>query len=165
MAARNRERAQNKLRMRQRSAGQSVVTSATYRAGEKLYSEYYGEVSDFTHKGGVVCADILLPPQAPADYQDTALHSGTPQAWTFRGLKALQSGDLRTALKGGLIHFLPPPVAEGGNALSAPDTPPPDMVKTVGGTTFDSYFHFSQTSRETFTDKVLRLIQSDAVTS
>ena len=36
-----------------RSAGQSVVTSAAYRAGEKLYSEYYGEVSDYTHKGGV----------------------------------------------------------------------------------------------------------------
>ena len=46
----------------------------------------------------------------------------------------------------------------------APDAPPPDMIKTVGGTTFDIYFHFSQTSRETFTDKVLRLIQSDNVT-
>ncbi len=48
-----------------RSAGQSIVTSAAYRAGEKLFSEYYGEVSDYTHKGGVVCTDILLPPQAP----------------------------------------------------------------------------------------------------
>ena len=55
-----------------RSAGQSVVTSAAYRAGEKLFSEYYGEVSDYTHKGGVVCTDILLPPQAPAEYQDRA---------------------------------------------------------------------------------------------
>ena len=55
-----------------RSAGQSVVTSVAYRAGEKLYSEYYGEVSDYTHKGGVVCTDILLPPQAPAEYQDRA---------------------------------------------------------------------------------------------
>ena len=55
-----------------RSAGQSVVTSAAYRAGEKLYSEYYGEISDYTHKGGVVCTDILLPPQAPAEYQDRA---------------------------------------------------------------------------------------------
>ena len=55
-----------------RSAGQSVVTSAAYRAGEKLYSEYYGEVSDYTHKGGVVCTDILLPPQAPAEYHDRA---------------------------------------------------------------------------------------------
>lgn len=55
-----------------RSAGQSAVASAAYRAGEKLYSEYYGEVNDFTHKGGVVCTDILLPPQAPAEYQDRA---------------------------------------------------------------------------------------------
>ena len=55
-----------------RNAGQSVVTSAAYRAGEKLYSEYYGEVSDYTHKGGVVCTDILLPPQAPNQYQDRA---------------------------------------------------------------------------------------------
>ncbi len=60
---------------------------------------------------------------------------------------------------------IPRPMTEGGNAPPAPDTPPPDMVKTVGGTTFDIYFHFSQTSRETFTDKVLRLIQSDTVTS
>ena len=33
---------------------------------------YYGEVSDFTNKGGVVCTDIFLPPQAPAEYQDRA---------------------------------------------------------------------------------------------
>ena len=60
---------------------------------------------------------------------------------------------------------IPLPVTEGGNAPPTPDASPPDMVKTVGGTTFDIYFHFSQTSRETFTDKVLRLIQSDTVTS
>ncbi|MCH5264112.1 MAG: molybdopterin-guanine dinucleotide biosynthesis protein MobA, partial [Lachnospiraceae bacterium] len=29
-----------------RSAGQSAVACAAYRAGEKLYSEYYGEASD-----------------------------------------------------------------------------------------------------------------------
>ena len=55
-----------------RSAGQSAVACAAYRAGEKLYSEYYGEASDFTRKGGVICTDILLPPQAPAEYQDRA---------------------------------------------------------------------------------------------
>jgi len=55
-----------------RSAGQSIVTSAAYRAGEQLYSEYYGEVSDYTHKGGVVCTEIFLPPQAPAEYKDRA---------------------------------------------------------------------------------------------
>ena len=54
----------------QRSAGQSAIASAAYRAGERLYSERYGEYSDYTHKGGVICSDILLPPQAPPAYQD-----------------------------------------------------------------------------------------------
>ena len=34
-----------------RSAGQSAIASAAYRAGERLYSEYYGEYSDYTQKG------------------------------------------------------------------------------------------------------------------
>jgi len=55
-----------------RSAGQSAIASAAYRAGEKLYSEYYGEVSDYTHKGGILHSEIFLPPQAPAEYQDRA---------------------------------------------------------------------------------------------
>ncbi len=53
-----------------RSAGQSVVTQAAYRAGERLYSNYYDEVSDYTHKSGVVCSDVLLPPRAPPEYKD-----------------------------------------------------------------------------------------------
>lgn len=53
-----------------RSAGQSVVAAAAYRAGEKLYSDYYGEVADYTHKGGVVCSEILLPAHAPPEYAD-----------------------------------------------------------------------------------------------
>ncbi len=51
------------------------------------------------------------------------------------------------------------------NTTPAPNAPQPDMVKTVDGTTFEIYFHFSPTSRETFSDKVLRLIRSDPVTS
>ena len=53
-----------------RSAGQSVVESAAYRAGERLYSERYGEYSDYTRKGGVVYTEILLPPHAPCEYAD-----------------------------------------------------------------------------------------------
>ena len=51
-----------------RSAGQSAIESAAYRAGEKLYSEYYGQVSDYTHKGGVMHTEILLPSHAPREY-------------------------------------------------------------------------------------------------
>ena len=53
-----------------RSAGQSAVASAAYRSGEKLHSEYYGEDSDYTKKGGVICSEILLPPHAPPEYTD-----------------------------------------------------------------------------------------------
>ena len=53
-----------------RSAGQSAIASAAYRAGERLYSEYYGEYSDYTRKGGVICSDILLPSHAPPEFAD-----------------------------------------------------------------------------------------------
>jgi len=53
-----------------RSAGQSVTAAAAYRAGEKLYSEYYGTDSDYTRKGGVVHTEIMLPPHAPREYAD-----------------------------------------------------------------------------------------------
>ena len=46
------------------------MASAAYRAGEKLHSEYYGEDSDYTNKGGVICSEILLPPHAPREYVD-----------------------------------------------------------------------------------------------
>lgn len=51
-----------------RSAGQSAVAAAAYRSGEKLHSEYYGEDSDYTRKGGVICSEILLPSHAPPGY-------------------------------------------------------------------------------------------------
>ena len=53
-----------------RSAGQSAIASAAYRSGEKLHSEYYGEDSDYTKKGGVICSEILLPSHAPPEYAD-----------------------------------------------------------------------------------------------
>ena len=53
-----------------RSAGQSAIASAAYRSGEKLHSEYYGEDSDYTKKGGVICSEILLPPNAPPSFSN-----------------------------------------------------------------------------------------------
>ena len=45
---------------------------------------------------------------------------------------------------------------------ASPLTAKPDLVKNIGGTTFDIHIHFSETSRETFTDKVVRLIKNDS---
>ncbi len=53
-----------------RSAGQSAIASAAYRSGEKLFSDYYGEVSDYTRKGGVAYSEILLPVHAPPEFAD-----------------------------------------------------------------------------------------------
>ncbi|MGN0542117.1 MAG: MobQ family relaxase [Acutalibacteraceae bacterium] len=53
-----------------RSAGQSAVACAAYRPGQKLKSEYYGEVSDYTRKGGVVESGIMLPDYVPREYAD-----------------------------------------------------------------------------------------------
>ena len=53
-----------------RSAGRSAVECAAYRAGEKLYSEYYGQFSDYTRKGGVIHSEVLLPPHAPREYAE-----------------------------------------------------------------------------------------------
>ncbi len=44
---------------------------------------------------------------------------------------------------------------------SEENTTQPAFVKKIGNTTFDIYLHFSETSKETFIDKVLRLIQND----
>ena len=52
-----------------RSAGQSAIAAAAYRAGEKLYSEYYGETNDYSRKGGVLYTEILLPHNAPPGIQ------------------------------------------------------------------------------------------------
>ena len=51
-----------------RSAGQSAIAAAAYRAGEKLHSEYYGEDSDYTRKKGVIETGILLPLNAPKNF-------------------------------------------------------------------------------------------------
>ena len=53
-----------------RSKGQSAVACAAYRSGEKLYSDYYGEVSDYTRKRGIIHSEILLPSHAPPEYSD-----------------------------------------------------------------------------------------------
>ena len=51
-----------------RGKGQSAVACAAYRSGEKLYDDYYGELQDYTKKGGVLYTEIMLPEYAPEKY-------------------------------------------------------------------------------------------------
>lgn len=55
-----------------RTEGLSAVASAAYRAGEKITNLWDGETHDYTRKGGVVCTEIMLPPNAPERFYDRA---------------------------------------------------------------------------------------------
>ena len=55
-----------------RGKGKSAVAAAAYRSGEKITNEWDGETHDYTHKGGVVHTEILLPPHAPPSFSDRA---------------------------------------------------------------------------------------------
>lgn len=58
------------VRQIKRSAGQSAIACAAYRSGQKLYSDYYGEWSDYSRKSGIIGSEILLPDHAPREYAD-----------------------------------------------------------------------------------------------
>lgn len=53
-----------------RGQGRSAVGAAAYRSGEKITNEYDGITHDYTKKGGVVYAEIMLPENAPQEWQD-----------------------------------------------------------------------------------------------
>ena len=80
-----------------RSAGQSAIASAAYRAGERLYSEYYGEYSDYTRKGGVICSDILI------DRDDEGED-------TVHFLNQVDEADLMALMEDGSTEAAPPAV-------------------------------------------------------
>ena len=53
-----------------RSEGHTAIAAAAYRSGEKLYDRYYGEVQDYTKKGGVIMSEILMPDYVPERLKD-----------------------------------------------------------------------------------------------
>ena len=61
------------IKLVQRSKGKSVVAAAAYRSGTKLANEWDGMTHDYTRKGGVVHAEIMLPAHAPPEFQDRAI--------------------------------------------------------------------------------------------
>lgn len=55
-----------------RSAGRSATAAAAYRAGVEIADERTGEIHDYTRKGGVESADLVLPQGAPDWAKDRA---------------------------------------------------------------------------------------------
>lgn len=55
-----------------RSAGRSATAAAAYRAGVEITDERTGEIHDYTRKGGVESAELVLPAGAPEWAADRA---------------------------------------------------------------------------------------------
>ena len=55
-----------------RSAGRSATAAAAYRAGVEITDERTGEIHDYTRKGGVESAALILPDNAPEWARDRA---------------------------------------------------------------------------------------------
>ncbi len=53
-----------------RSSGRTAVASAAYRARERLYNDYDGLTHDYTHRHDLLWKQIILPPNAPAAWND-----------------------------------------------------------------------------------------------
>ena len=66
-----------------RSAGRSATAAAAYRAGVEITDERTGEIHDYTRKGGVEYAELVLPAGAPEWAADrAALWNAAEQAET-----------------------------------------------------------------------------------
>lgn len=53
-----------------RSSGRSSVGSSAYRSGEKITNEYDGITHDYTNKKGIEYTEIILPQNAPKEFND-----------------------------------------------------------------------------------------------
>ena len=53
-----------------RGKGQTVVGSAAYISGQKLYNDYYEGIHDYTKKQGVIYDEIMLPDYVPDRFSD-----------------------------------------------------------------------------------------------
>jgi len=56
-----------------RGKGKSAVAAAAYRAGETITNEYDEITHDYTRKSGIVHTEIMLPENAPPEYQNRAV--------------------------------------------------------------------------------------------
>ena len=53
-----------------RTSGRTSVAAAAYRSRERLYNEYDGLTHDYTYRHDLLWEQIMLPPNAPAAWQD-----------------------------------------------------------------------------------------------
>lgn len=56
-----------------RGVGRSVVAAAAYASCSEIYNDYDGVTHDYTQKHGLVHSEVILPPNAPTEWQERAV--------------------------------------------------------------------------------------------
>ena len=56
-----------------RGVGRSVVAAAAYASCSEIYNDYDGVTHNYSQKRGLVHSEVILPPNAPAEWQDRAV--------------------------------------------------------------------------------------------
>lgn len=80
-----------------RGKGKLAVAAAAYRSGTRLANSYYGEISDYTKKGGVLLSEIHLPPHAPERFADRETLWNEVE-WTEKNGRAQLANNFEIAL-------------------------------------------------------------------
>ena len=53
-----------------RGVGRSAVAASAYMSCSKIFNDYDGVQHDYRRKHGLVYEQVLLPPQAPSEWQE-----------------------------------------------------------------------------------------------
>lgn len=56
-----------------RGKGKSAVAAAAYRSGSRIINQYDNETHDYTNKKGVVYTEIILPDNAPKEFENRSI--------------------------------------------------------------------------------------------
>ena len=87
------------LRMQiiKRSEGRSAVAAAAYRSATKIENTYTGDIEDYSRKKWVEYSEILLPENAPREFQDRAVLWNSVEN-TEKGSRARLAREIQVAL-------------------------------------------------------------------
>ena len=181
-----------------RSVGKSAVAAAAYRSGERLVNEWDGMTHDYTHKGGIIHTEIMLPAHAPPEFQDrSTLWNSVEQiekasdAQLAREIEVALPVELSPAEQLALVRsFVKDNFVDAGMCADfaihdkGTGNPHAHILLTIRPLRSDGKWgpkcrkvydldnqghrmtyivrvHFSTTSRETFSDKVKRLLRNE----
>ena len=142
------------IRNRSDAVIQTVLQIQTgFPSGEKLYSERYGETSDYTRKGGVICSEIFLPANAPPEFAN--------RQTLWNSLEAAEKNkNAQLAYSYGGIEMNDKELLEQNPQPDKEDVSP-EVQPKIGRTTFLVKLHFKEDGTETLKDKVKSLIRKD----